>query len=95
MKGRIEDRLADQLSRQRDRELGAVIREEARAKLTCGLCGFDQSLPPEKYESWNALLDDEEREPIPNISAGAAAIVMLEVHQSSMNRQAEPGEPIC
>lgn len=85
----LEQRIARQQQRQADRQLGEELRDEAREKLNCGLCAYGNTLAPEKMDSWNRLLDDESIDPAPGISAGAAALVMLEVHDTYRRRRTE------
>ncbi len=41
-----------------------------------------QDMDPEQFESWLELLESEEDEPIPNLSAGVAALAMMDVRDS-------------
>ena len=71
----LQRRLDAQIARQEDRSLGRELRYDAFRRL------FEdhQDMDPEAFESWLELLEDEEREPIANLSAGATALLMIDV----------------
>ncbi len=74
----LQERIDAQLARQQDYDTGATLREEAIARLQ----NDHVDLPKEQYDSWLQLLKQEEYEIIPNVSAGAAALVMMDIRDS-------------
>ena len=78
----LQSRLDRQIVRQEDRRLGRELRHEAFYRL------FEdhQDMDPETFESWLELLEDEEREPASNLSAGATALIMMDVRDISRKR---------
>jgi len=74
---RIQARLAFQ--EREDVKTGKELRHEAFYKLFEG----HQDMDPEQFERWLELLEAEEAEPVNlNLSAGAAALIMMDVRES-------------
>ncbi len=78
----LQSRLDTQIARQEDRKLGRELRNEAFHRLF----GDHQDMDPETFESWLELLEDEEREPIANLSAGSTALIMMDVRDDWRKR---------
>ena len=73
----LQKRTDKQIARQADRKLGAELRDEARTDLLADTTGLDKA----QVESWIQLLESEETEPIASLSAGSAALLMLDARR--------------
>ena len=74
----LDQRIQAQLDLQAERKLGSQLREEAQERLLT----HHTDMNPRQLQSWLDLLDSEEEDPIPGLSAGATALVMMEVREN-------------
>ncbi len=81
----LQKRIDAQVARQNDRKLGRDLRHEAFHRLFRDHIDMD----PEQFEAWLELLEEEERDPIPNLSAGAAALIMMDVRDDYKRRASD------
>jgi hypothetical protein len=81
----LETRIDARLRQQQDRQLGAKLREEALDRLT----EQHGDLPAVKFESWKNLLESEMADPTPGISAGAAALAMMDVRDDRRRKRSK------